>query len=161
MEFIYCKKGCCTLKTSLFDYSKMRKKYKPRYKAGVFLYCKEQNKVLIVQSNGKLWGAPKGTIKKNEKIVDCAIRELVEETGILLSVDNLRISTNINYKASYYFVEMKYQEVFIQKTEENNDVNSLGWIKPSCILDLVKDDTLKLNKHFIILLKKFLNFEIY
>lgn len=159
MEIKNCKEKCCSLKISDFDYSRINKNYKPRYKAGVFLYSPISKKILIVQSNGKLWGCPKGTIKKNEKIQDCAIREVFEETGIKLDKDFLKIHTVIKNKATYYFVEMDEVDLEIQD-KKNNDVNSLGWIKTSCLIEFIKKDEIKVNKHFKIVLYRFLNINI-
>lgn len=159
MEIKNCSKKCCELKISKFDFNKINKKYKPRYKAGVFLYSPKNQKILIVQSNGKLWGCPKGTIKKNEKIKDCAIREVSEETGIKLDKDLLKIQTEIKNKATYYFVEMDEIDLEIQD-KTDNDVNSLGWIKTSCLINFIKKDEIRMNKHFKIVLNRFLNIYI-
>ena len=42
-----------------------------------------------------------------------------------------------------------------------NDANGIGWIKIECILNLVKEDKLKLNRHAILVLKKVLNINIH
>lgn len=160
MNVIYCSKGCCYLKTSKYK-EKFDRVYKSRYKCGIFIYDKINDKILIVQSNGKLWGIPKGTIKKYETPEECAIREVKEETGLTFLKEELRISTKIRNKGTYYYIEKEMEDVDIQYTTEENDVNSLGWIKPSCLIMSVKQDKMKVNKHFEILFKRFLNIDIY
>jgi hypothetical protein len=154
--------NCCELKTTKFIIN-TEKKYKSSYKAGIFIYSPNNNKILIVQSNGKLWGAPKGTVKKNESIIDCAIRETYEETGIKIDKNQLKISTQIKSKATYYYLEMNLKcidEIYIPKEHIYNDVNSYALINMSCLDYFISNEIIKLNKHFIILLKRFLNYEI-
>lgn len=157
MNVIYCNKGCCYLKTTKFNEDNIEKNYKSRYKSGIFIYSKKQNKILMVQSNGKLWGIPKGTIKKYETIEECAVREVKEETGLVIDKNDLRISTKIRKKATYYYMEKKFEDVDIQITKDNNDANSIGWIKPSCLKLMIRQDKMKVNKHFEVILNRFLN----
>src|ERR1700752_3638652 len=49
--------------------------------AGGGLVQNEKNEVLIIFRKGK-WDLPKGKLDKKEKIEDCAIREVEEETGL-------------------------------------------------------------------------------
>ena len=60
-------------------------------KAGVILFNKNLNKVLIVKSrgyynSGTRWGLPKGHLENNELPNECAMRELYEETGIKINI---------------------------------------------------------------------------
>ncbi len=55
---------------------------------------------------------------------------------------------------------MEYVELEIQKSMENNDANSIGWIKPECIIKLIEKNKLQVNRHFKILLERFLNITI-
>ena len=89
-----------------------KKRY--RKKAGIFIYDPETKKVLLVQSRGRLWGPPKGTIKDNELDKDCAIREVKEETGINILESNFLKIMRIKNNAIYYYVEMKECNVNIQ-----------------------------------------------
>lgn len=166
MKIIYCENGCCEMETSTFIKTNKIVKHKSNFKAGVFIYNPIHDKVLIVQSNGKLWGAPKGSLKRNENISQCACREVLEETGLVIDKKSLKISTNIKTKAVYYYIEFDdLLEVSIQKLELNdadtNDVNSIGWVKPSCIKQLIENDKMRINKHFSTLLERFLKFKIY
>jgi 8-oxo-dGTP diphosphatase len=60
-------------------------------KAGVIIFNKDLNKVLIVKSrgyynSGTRWGLPKGHLENNELPNECATRELYEETGIKIHI---------------------------------------------------------------------------
>ena len=53
--------------------------------SGVILFDKTMKYVLLVRNNGnqQIWSYPKGKLSPNESNLDCALRELHEETGIL------------------------------------------------------------------------------
>ena len=64
METLFCSNNCCSLKIEPYvnKFNKFNNKQKfNKKKAGVMLYDSEKQKVLIVQSRGRLWGLPKGT----------------------------------------------------------------------------------------------------
>ena len=92
METNYCNKKCCRIITRDFDPSTVSHfTYdKNNKKVGVFVYNSARGSILLVQSRGKLWGFPKGTLEKDECVKDCAIRELKEEAGIILTQDELK-----------------------------------------------------------------------
>jgi ADP-ribose pyrophosphatase YjhB (NUDIX family) len=46
-----------------------------------------------------MWGPPKGTLQENEIVEDCAIREVFEETGIQIKVEQFLNSTIVKNKA--------------------------------------------------------------
>ena len=48
----------------------------------VFRRTKDGPKFLLLYSGGKYWNFPKGKIEKNEKSLEAAIRETMEETGL-------------------------------------------------------------------------------
>ena len=80
----YCFNKCCIYK--IIPYKKqIQNNYQKQVdlkikKAGVFIYDNSSKKILLVQSRGQMWGCPKGSIKDNEEPLECAIREVKEET---------------------------------------------------------------------------------
>jgi ADP-ribose pyrophosphatase YjhB (NUDIX family) len=48
----------------------------------------DDNKILLIRQfkNSDLWGIPKGHLEKDETFVECAKREVKEETGIDVSI---------------------------------------------------------------------------
>ena len=78
----FCNRGCCCLVSREF---KGGVKFYPRpkrEKAGICIYDPEKDKILLVQSRGMKWGAPKGALEESDcSILDCALRETREETG--------------------------------------------------------------------------------
>ena len=161
MSLIYtCEKNCCQIKTSVpnnvkFFHNRTNKK------AGVFIYDPEEDRVLLVQSQGLLWGPPKGTLEEQlgENICECAIREVKEETGLTIDPNELTRIMKIKNRITYYYCERKATDVEIQKIE-GNDANGITWIKVDCLIDYVKKKRMFLNKHCEITMKRFLNIVI-
>ena len=60
---------------------KFLKKKLPVVIAGGGLVYNDKKEILFISRNKK-WDLPKGKIEKNESIEDCALREVMEETGI-------------------------------------------------------------------------------
>lgn len=147
--------GICNLqKLKHFENSTNHGHFKNQRKAGVVLFNNNTNKILIVQSRGNLWGLPKGSCNNNETIIECASRELFEETGITITADEISES-KFKYKKShfrigtciYYYIERNIEEsINLQKViNEKNDVSGIGWININCIKDMTPQ--LKLNLH--------------
>ena len=158
-----CKTGCCKIKIN--NYVNQNKKFNNKHKAGIFIYDPTDRKVLLVQSRGKLWGPPKGTVNIGESYVDCAIREVYEETGIKLNRCQSRCSLlkipsphflKIKDSCVYYYIELKFRELYIQNTKDN-DANGITWIKISCLEELINDGLIILTHHAKIAFNYFIN----
>jgi ADP-ribose pyrophosphatase YjhB (NUDIX family) len=155
----HCEKNCCKIEVCEYKNASWYKRRKgPSIKAGVFIYDPVEGSVLLVQSRGLLWGCPKGTLEseKNETTIECAVRELKEETGIDANPENFVKVTNIKNRAIYYYMEMKTCEVKVQ-THEGNDANGITWIKMSCLEDCINSGMISLNQHARVVFKKFMD----
>ena len=168
MDIFKCPKGCCTIKISEYNSTtsqhNQHNEQIPRSpnntysrKAGVFIYDPKTDRVLLVQSRGNLWGSPKGTIKANESEIDCAIREVKEETGLQISSSNFKKYTMIRNNATYFYMEMEECDVNIQNHIPKNDANGIGWIKTNCIQELIEQGNIVLSKHCQLIFKIFRN----
>lgn len=125
-------------------------------KAGCFIVDPLTHKILLVQSRGQLWGPPKGTIQENESIEHCAIREVMEETGIEVKSDQfIGQPTVVKNKAMYYTVELKETNNEPQNHILDNDANGIGWFNIECLESLIKEQKVAINQHTKILIKKF------
>jgi len=89
-------------------------------RAGLIL--KHDNKFLLVYGrNSKKWSFPKGKKNNNETSINCAIREFEEETGILLTLDDIKKITFF-FRTShcvYYLLDLDYF-IDIKKTSKYN-----------------------------------------
>lgn len=149
-----CTNGCCSYQ--LKKYKRCTFTPKLLQKAGVFIYDKSRNKILLVQSRGNLWGPPKGSVELNESIIECALREVKEETGIRLTLDNISESHKFIFDNShYYYCEMNEVDVTLDTpmlSDELNDASGIGWININCLINMVNDGTININYHCKLLL---------
>lgn len=101
--------------------------------AGIFLITKS-NKLLITHptnSPDNVWSIPKGLVDKNESTFEAAKRELLEETGIDLNLNDIvdiRYYGKIKYpkRKKYltgYVVEIGHDEFLNKKLECNSMVH--------------------------------------
>lgn len=153
-----CEKGCCSIFVKKYeeqqDLIHRRRLYK---KAGVFIYDPKLNRVLLVQSRGHLWGPPKGTLELGETDLQCALREVKEETGLDVSHLNFSRATRIKNKAMYFYLEKNMCPVTIQEDVDDNDVNGITWIKMNCLKQCIRDGYIVLNQHSKILFLRFMD----
>ncbi len=160
----HCEKKCCSIKVRQYKGNLTRRRRGHCRKAGVFIYDPKEERVLLVQSRGHLWGPPKGTLEidRKETSQDCAIREVKEETGLDITVKNFKKATKIKNRALYYYSELPTCDIDVQDndTEEQNDANGITWIKISCLLDCVASGKIILNQHCKITFRRFLKINI-
>ena len=161
METFHCKKKCCKLHVMPYFHKKdpFEKVRRKRRKAGVVIYDPKEDRVLLVQSRGHLWGPPKGTLNYRETERECAVREVKEEVGLEISMNDFTGATKIKNKAQYFYVEMDTGDVTVQKHILENDANGVGWIKTKCLEQCIIDGMISLNQHCRIVLKRFLDRE--
>lgn len=154
-----CNNKCCRLQIDKYVQPQINTYYRKRKKAGVFIFDPKTDKILLVQSRGNLWGPPKGGINQNETERNCAVREVKEETGLDIDMDNFTKAIKIKNKAIYFYLEQSECDVNIQRYL-GNDANGIGWIKIECLHNLLDKGEISLSKHCFIVLKKFLNIDL-
>jgi len=129
-------------------------------KSGAFIVDPSTKKILLVQSRGQFWGPPKGSLNKEEDVMIGAIREVKEETGIILNSKQLDKFYVVKGRALYYYLELKEEPIKIQSHIKDNDANGIGWFNLECLPTLIKDGKITINRHTKILIKKFFGIEI-
>jgi 8-oxo-dGTP pyrophosphatase MutT (NUDIX family) len=164
VETLECKEGCCQYRIVPYHqtyYSNHLDQIKTKIKkAGSFIYDSKNHKILLVQSRGQMWGPPQGTLKPDETPLECALREVTEETGLILNDKLFNGSIVIKSKALYYFTDTQEKEVNLQFDMEDNDANGIGWFNVNCLNDLVHTGKISINQHCRILIKRIFNKEI-
>lgn len=158
MDTFICPNKCCILRIKPYINTGERPK-RYRKKAGIFIVDPETGKILIVQSKGRLWGIPKGTMEAGETEKQCAIRELKEETGIIIPYDTHCKFTRIKTNATYYYKEMKECKATISEGE-CNDVNAIGWIKPECLGKCIENGNITVTHHCRVIIERFLDYKL-
>ena len=104
-----------------------------RIRAGVFMYNPQENKILVVQVYNQYFGLPKGGQEKNESLSETAIRELHEETGILLKHINISKRLTLHRTCTYFIIETTESYPLKIHSFPENDVSGVGWIHVDCI----------------------------
>ena len=154
-----CNRGCCSLKTT--EWKRETEDDEIRLnsnKSGVILFDAAESEILLIQSRGNLWGMPKGTLEEGESPETGAIREAYEETGIKLDSESLGKSIVLD-SATYFMVPYEKTEVDIQKQDHDNDATGIGWIKLSCLTEMLQNDRIRLTSHAHKIIRK-INFTI-
>jgi 8-oxo-dGTP pyrophosphatase MutT (NUDIX family) len=96
----------------------------------------QKNEILLIFRRGK-WDLPKGKLDKGEKLEDCAIREVEEETG-LKNIDlagPLMITYHTYHEGSrfilkeshWYKMKVSGDQQLVPQTEE--DIHEIKWVQ--------------------------------
>lgn len=84
------------------DFNQVYKQSKKELSCGFIVIDTNTNKILAAHPTGhsrKVFDIPKGHIEENETELDCAIRELKEETGLTVSEnDDIKDMGQFNYR---------------------------------------------------------------
>lgn len=112
-------------------------KYVPRVVAAGGVVTNKKGQVLFIYRNDK-WDIPKGICKKKEKLPDCAIREVEEETGVKdLKIENFLRTTYHIFKRKgklwlkevhWYAMKTTYEGKLVG--EESEGIEKVKWKGP-------------------------------
>ena len=127
----------------IFQYADLEELKKAFFKkftvilAGGGIVKNNENKILMIFRRGK-WDLPKGKLDKGEKIEDCAIREVEEETGLknvqlnfplLVTHHTYHEGTKFILKESHWFtMTVTAEQKLTPQTEE--DIFDIKWVGP-------------------------------
>ena len=106
--------------------------YRPRWQKVFGVICETSNmKYLLVRGrSSKKWSFPKGHMEGKESALECALRELLEETGVSLNgktyVDTVKLSRNSEGKNSEYFL-FRVESEIIAVVNDMNEIIDVGW----------------------------------
>lgn len=100
------------------------------------LVMNEQNEILMIFRRGK-WDLPKGKLDRGEKLEECAVREVQEETGLqkiqlqsplLITYHTYHEGTKFILKESHWYTMLATgSETLVPQTEE--DIHEITWAK--------------------------------
>lgn len=109
--------------------------YKPRNQkvSGIIMVSKD-NKILLVKGRQRnKWSFPKGHLKFNETIHQCALRECFEETGISLNM--LEYNGYKRFTSGEYFIYKNVEE-FKTIIHDNHEISDIGWYSIPSMMNL-------------------------
>lgn len=100
------------------------------------LVMNESNEILMIFRRGK-WDLPKGKLDKGEKLEECAVREVREETGLqkiqlqsplLITYHTYHEGTKFVLKESHWYTMLATgNEQLVPQTEE--DIHKIKWVQ--------------------------------
>lgn len=121
------------------------------------LVLNEKKEMLMIFRRGK-WDLPKGKLDKGEKLEDCAVREVEEETGLqkikllsplLITYHTYHEGTKFILKESHWYnMKISGEQKLVPQTEE--DIHEIKWVTakeaekffPECfpsVIDVIKE----------------------
>lgn len=112
---------------------KKNEQHGPRF--GILLKCIKTNRYLMVRErcNGFM-GAPKGVQEQNEDHFTCAQRECIEETGLYININDLKIAhlvipfkKNENRKYTFFLLGC-VKEYQCNIGEHNTEIDHYAWM---------------------------------
>lgn len=108
-----------------------------KIQAGGGLVINEKNEILFIYRRQK-WDLPKGKLDTGENIEECAIREVMEETGIKkLTIGNLLVITTHTYEEKGVSVQKETHWFLMNATTLDNpilspqleeDIEKIEWV---------------------------------
>lgn len=125
------------------DLEELKKSFQKKFfliQAAGGLVRNNENKILMIFRRGK-WDLPKGKLDKGEKLEDCAIREVEEETGLknvtlhsplTVTYHTYHEGTKHILKESHWFImTVKGEQKLIPQTDE--DIFDIRWVEQTDI----------------------------
>jgi 8-oxo-dGTP pyrophosphatase MutT (NUDIX family) len=98
----------------------------------------EQKELILIHRRGK-WDLPKGKLEKGEKLEECAVREVEEETGLtgVILESPLTITWHTYHEGTkfilkeshWYSMKVSGQQKLVPQAEE--DILKTEWVKPA------------------------------
>lgn len=99
---------------------------------GVICFREQPHRQFLLMRHPKRWDLPKGHIEEGETEIECAIREMNEETGF--SPEQVRIETDFRWQISYEARYAWLDHELVHKTV----VMFLGWVAEDVELNLTE-----------------------
>jgi len=122
------------------------KKHFPETEAAGGLVEHHDGKILFIYRNDQ-WDLPKGKIEKKELIIDCALREVIEETGVKDLIVKKPLPTTFHLfkrngsyklKKTYWYLMMtSFKGKLIPQVEEG--INQAIWKSKEAIPELMEN----------------------
>lgn len=131
------KKCGCKIKTWLYTGKPFESYDKCRKRAGGIILHINKKQVLMVQSRGTFWGFPKGSVEGVETPLECAKREILEETSIDLPIETQDFFIYHNRTHYYMKIVDTKPRIDIEKIKsiKFNDCTGIAWIDIDCLTD--------------------------
>jgi hypothetical protein len=95
-------------------------------------------------------------------MMDCAIRELQEETNLRLTKDDLSRSTQFEVKSNLFFcLEVSSPEEFLPPYQIHEEISGYTWINVHCLLDLIKAKKMDVSMPCKVFLNRYFSIDLW
>ena len=98
-----------------------------------------------------------------ETYKECALREVIEETGIKLDSNQINDNNKFIFNNSHYFYcDMEQVPVTLETpmlSNGSNDASGIGWFRLECLKELVNSDIININFHCKLMIEYFLKYK--
>jgi len=162
----HCLDSCCVLfqrKTPVYHKTLTNEDYMKfnlvdRVAAGMIAQ-NQHGQFVLVQSHRDKWGFPKGGVDKDESLLECAIREMKEETGFLIRENEIDKDEEIivehpsktNKRTIHLFKCLRRlifrDESSISFSSIHSDITGIGFLHLHCAMKLNDRRIARLNFH--------------
>ena len=125
---------------------------------GVILFNKNFDQLLIIFQNESLkWGLPTGHLDRaelmNQSYYDCAKRELLEETGIMINTHKHRRIGTLRIRDKLFFILQLLKEVSVRQPLDTHEIGGVRWLPVADFMSFLKkyncNVTLKELNHYM------------
>jgi bis(5'-nucleosidyl)-tetraphosphatase len=99
---------------------------------GVIVFRREPVREFLLMKHATRWDLPKGHVDPGETDTQCALRELVEETGI--TADDIELDGEFCFKNLYYVRDRRFPNELSTKTL----LIFLGWLRRDVPIQLTE-----------------------
>ena len=110
---------------------------------GVILFNKNFDQLLIIFQNESLkWGLPKGHLDRAElasrSYYDCAKRELLEETGIMINTHKHRKMGTLRIRDKLFYILQLMKEVSLRQPIDTREIGGVMWLPVNNFMSFLK-----------------------
>lgn len=116
------------------------REYERDKSAGVILYAEGKKFILLVKGRDtKKWSFPKGHCDGNETCEDCAVRELIEETGLKISCECLTAPLRISEKSRTTYFKVVTPRCTQVHPNDKHEIKECTWFLTSRLPTLTRE----------------------
>lgn len=118
--------------------------------ASLIIFKKTDNGIqVLLEKRGSIphkhdWTIPGGHVEKNETSQEAAVREIKEETGLSVNVNDIKLVKFKKYRKNKYNCIYVTEYKGSEKVKPGSDAEDLEWVNVELIPELIWD-----NKKFI------------
>jgi len=118
----------------------MRREYPSQPLVGVGVLIRDGDKILIVKRAGEpskgIWSIPGGLVELGERVRDAAVREVEEETGLSIEIDDLlgvfdSVSKDESGAVRYHYILVDFlAHPTGGELKPESDISDARWVSP-------------------------------